>query len=46
MNQMVSDALIGGDGSIPLIIETKSLCTATIAGQTDFLSLIAQTQAN
>ena len=46
MHQIVSDTLIGGEGEIPLTIETKSLGTATTAGGTDTLSLMAQTQQN
>ena len=39
-----SDTTIGGDGGIPPVIEKKSMGTAPTEGNTDFLSMMAQTK--
>ena len=38
------DTIIGGDGGIPPVIETKSMGTAPTEGNTEYSSLLAQSK--
>ena len=46
LHQLAGDATIGSEGGIPPIIDTKLMDTAPTEGNTDLLSLMAQTQQN